>query len=75
MKERIISALQETKGSNSSLASVIFKNNYTEKVSFYNGVSHEFEPITSKCFDELLQDGIIVKEKCKCQGDTRYILA
>lgn len=75
MKERIINALRNSKNTNMFNTSVIFENNFTGKVSFYNGMTEGFEFITRSAFEELLKDGIIKRERCICQGDTRYILA
>jgi hypothetical protein len=74
MKENIIKALQESKNTNICNTSVIFENNNTGKVSFFNGLTSSFEFITNACFEELKVSGIITREKCICQGDKRYII-
>lgn len=73
MKERILKAMQESKNETMFDTSVIFVNCLTDKVTFYNGITEEFEPITKEVFDWLLKNKIIEREKCICQGDTRYI--
>lgn len=73
MEENILSALLATKNSDSCLASVIFQNKLTNKVSFYNGVTHQFEFITEIIFNHLLENKKIKLERCICQGDNRYI--
>lgn len=73
MKERILKAMQESKNETMFNTSVIFVNCLTDKVSFYNGLTEEFEPITKEVFDWLLKNKIIEREKCICQGETRYI--
>lgn len=73
MKERILKAMQESKNETMFDTSVIFVNCLTDKVTFYNGITEEFEPITKEVFDWLLKNKIIEREKCICQGETRYI--
>lgn len=73
MKKRILKAMQESKNETMFNTSVIFVNCLTDKVSFYNGLTEEFEPITEKIFDWLLENKYIERQKCICQGDTRYI--
>lgn len=74
-KQRITEILQNSLNTSIINTSVIFQNNITGKLRFYNGIKMEFEPITQYVFDELLKDGVIKREKCVCQGETRYILA
>lgn len=73
MKERILKAMQESKNETMFDTSVIFVNCLTDKVTFYNGITEEFEPITKEVFDWLFKNKIIEREKCICQGETRYI--
>ena len=73
MKERILKAMQESKNETMFDTSVIFVNCLTDRVTFYNGITEEFEPITKEVFDWLLKNKIIEREKCICQGETRYI--
>ena len=73
MKERILKAMQESKSETMFNTSVIFVNCLTDKVSFYNGITEEFEPITEEVFNWLLENKYVERQKCICQGDTRYI--
>lgn len=73
MKERILKAMQESKNETMFNTSVIFVNCLTDKVSFYNGLTEEFEPITEEVFNWLIENKYIERQKCICQGDTRYI--
>ena len=73
MKERILKAMQESKSETIFNTSVIFVNCLTDKVSFYNGITEEFEPITEEVFNWLLENKYVERQKCICQGDTRYI--
>lgn len=73
MKNYIINALKNAKNETMFNTSVIFVNCLTDKISFYNGITEEFEPITEEVFDSLLSEKIIEREKCICQGETRYI--
>lgn len=73
MKERILKAMQESKNETMFDTSVIFVNCLTDKVSFYNGLTEEFEPITKEFFNWLIENKYIERQKCICQGDTRYI--
>lgn len=73
MKERIIKAMRESKNKTMFDTSVIFVNDLTGKVSFYNGITEEFEPITRDVFDWLFKNKIIERQRCICQGETRYI--
>lgn len=75
MKNRIIDAMKNSKNTNMFNTSVIFENNFTGKVKFFNGLIGDFDFITRSVFEELKKEGIIKPEKCICQGDTRYILA
>ena len=74
-KQRIIEIMQNSLNTSIINTSVIFQNNITGKLKFYNGIKMEFEPIVQYVFDSLLEDGLIKREKCVCQGETRYILA
>lgn len=73
MKERILKAMQESKNETMFNTSVIFVNCLTDKVSFYNGLTEEFEPITEEVFNWLIENKYIERQKCICQGETRYI--
>lgn len=73
-KERLIEIMRNSLNTSIINTSVIFQNNITGKLRFYNGIKMEFEPIVQYVFDELLKDGVIKREKCVCQGETRYIL-
>ena len=73
MKNHIINALKNAKNETMFNTSVIFVNNLTDKVRFHNGITEEFEPITKDVFNALLSEKIIEREKCICQGETRYI--
>ena len=73
MKERILKAMQESKNETMFNTSVIFVNCLTDKVSFYNGLTEEFEPITEEVFNWLIENKYIERQKCICHGDTRYI--
>ena len=75
MKAKIINAMKNSENTNMFNTSVIFENNLTGKVSFFNGLVGDFDFITQSIFEELKSEGIIKREKCICQGDTRYILA
>lgn len=74
MKDRILNALKKSENTNMFNTSVIFKNNLTGKLSFYNGLTSDFEPITIDCFNWLRSNKYIVRDRCCCQGDTRYIV-
>lgn len=73
MRDRILNALKESENTNMFNTSVIFKNNLTGKLSFYNGLTSDFEPITTDCFEWLRSNNYIVRERCQCQGDIRFI--
>ena len=73
MKERILKAMKESKNETMFNTSVIFVNCLTDKVSFYNGLTEEFEPITEEVFNWLVENKYVERQKCICQGDTRYI--
>lgn len=73
MKERILKAMQESKNETMFDTSVIFVNCLTDKVTFYNGITEEFEPITEQVFNWLLENKYIERQRCICQGETRYI--
>ena len=68
MKERILKAMQNKE-------SVIFKNKFTGKLTFFNGETNRFEFISIPVFEELKKEGLIKVERCICQGDFRYIIA
>ena len=69
----LIHDIQKSKNTCICDTSVIFVNNYTKKITFYNGVTGEMEPLTETVFNELLKREIIEMERCICQGDTRFI--
>lgn len=75
MKNRIADIFRNSKNENMFDTSVIFVNRLTKKVSFFNGITGEFDFITEAVFKELLADKVIKIERCICQGDARYILA
>lgn len=75
MEERILEAMRTAKDKENCRESVVFQNRLTGKLSFYNGVTNEFEFITDKVFTHLLKTNQIEMEKCICQGDNRYVLA
>ena len=75
MKEKIIYAFQHSKNTNVLNTSVIFENRFSGELSFFNGLTGEFDFIKKSVFEELLNDEIITMERCICQGENRYILA
>lgn len=74
MKNRIINAMKNSKNTNMFNTSVIFENNFTGEIKFFNGLIGDFDFITRSVFEDLKKEKIIKREKCICQGDTRYIL-
>lgn len=73
-KNQIIEAFRNAPNTNVWDTSVLFLNETTGNVKFYNGISEEFESVSKEVFEELLADGSICEEKCICMGDVRYIL-
>lgn len=71
--DSLIHDIQKSKNTCIRDTSVIFVNNNTKKITFYNGVTGEMEPLTEGVFNELLKREIIEMEKCVCQGDTRFV--
>ena len=71
--DSLIHDIQKSKNTCIRDTSVIFVNNNTKKITFYNGVTGEMEPLTEGVFNELLKREIIEMERCICQGDTRFI--
>ena len=74
MGYRIANALFDNKDAEKQKESVIFLNSLTDNVSFFNGLTNEFDFISYSVFIELKQKEVIIKQICRCQGDTRYIL-
>lgn len=71
--DSLIHDMQKSKNTCICDTSVIFINDNTKKITFYNGVTGEMEPLTESVFNELLKREIIEMERCVCQGDTRFI--
>lgn len=71
--DSLIHDIQKSKNTCICDTSVIFVNNNTKKITFYNGVTGEMEPLTEGIFKELLKREIIEMERCICQGNTRFI--
>lgn len=72
-KEKIITILRDSDNTSDLNTSVIFENILTGKLYFANGITHNFEFISDALFDELREEKIIIRQKCRCQGDVRYI--
>lgn len=71
--DSLIRDMQKSKNTCICDTSVIFVNNNTKKITFYNGITGEMKPLTESTFNELLKREIIEMERCICQGDTRFI--